>query len=82
MSDYAKIALIVATPFLIFGGLLFFTRGNPRRRFYIVWPVILGVSCWLGFSHGWETRDFVQLGLMLFWCLASGIMTFRKTALK
>ncbi len=82
MSDYAKIALIVLTPYLVFGVLLFFTRRNPRLQFFILWPVILAVWIWLGFRHGWQTFDFVQLGIMLFLCVIGGIGIFLKAAKK
>ena len=65
MSEGIKIAAIVMTPYLVGGALLYFTRRDPKRRFYVLMPMILAVTLWLGFSHGWRTSDFVQLGILL-----------------
>jgi hypothetical protein len=75
----AKIALIVLTPFLVLGVLLFFTRRNPGRQFFILWPIILAVTLWLGFGDCWKTRDFVRLGIILFFWVMAGFRLLHKT---
>jgi len=79
MIDFAKMALIVFTPFLVGCVLLFFTRRNPRRQFFILWPTILAASLWLGYEHGWKTRYFVQLGVILFSWIMAGFALQKHT---
>ena len=79
MSEYAKIALIVFIPYLVLGVLLFFTWRNPRRQFFIFWPIILAVPLWLAFEEGWKTRYLVQIGIILFFWMVAGFKLFQKT---
>ena len=65
MSEYIKIVAIVIAPYLVGGALLYFTRRDPKRRFYMLMPLILAVTLWLGFPHGWRTSDFVQFSMSL-----------------
>jgi CHASE2 domain-containing sensor protein len=65
MNESIKIAMIVLTPFLIGGTLVFLTWRNERRQLSILVPILIAVDIWVGFSHGWKTADFVQLGIIL-----------------
>lgn len=80
MSDYAKIAFIFLTPFMIAGVLFYLAKGSRRRQLFIVWPIVLAVNVWLGFGQGWPARDFVQLGMLLICWILTGFMVFQNTA--
>ena len=39
---------------------------SVKHQLYYLWPILLAVNIWEGFSDGWKTMDFIQLGLILF----------------
>jgi len=82
MNDGIKIALIVLTPFLVGGALLYFMRRNEKRRFYVLLPILLIGNLWLGFAHGWRTLDYLQLGFFLLWAVAGCFFISRTPAQK
>ena len=82
MTESIKIAMIVLPPFLIGGGLVYLTWRNPKRQLFILIPILVCVNVWFGFSDGWKTADFVQLGLILFSGIVGSFMVFRTPAKK
>jgi len=67
MNEGIQITAVVLTPFLVGGALVYFTRRNRNRQFYVLLPMLLVANVWLGFANGWRTLDFVQLGFFLLW---------------
>jgi hypothetical protein len=82
MTESIKIAMIVLPPFLIGGGLIFLTWRNQKRQLFILIPILVCVDVWLGFSHGWKTADFVQLGIILLSGIVGSFMVFQTPAKK
>lgn len=80
MSDHAKIALLILPLCLIGGGLIFITRGNGKRLFFFLWPIVLVGDILLGFLHGWPIRDYMQVGIILLLWVLTGFIAFRSTA--
>ena len=81
MNENVKIALIVLTPLLVGGVLLYLTRGNRKRQFFLLSSIILVANVWSGFAYGWRTSDFVQLGFVVILIVAS-FFDFRAPAQK
>jgi hypothetical protein len=79
MNDGIKIALIVLTPFLVGGALLYFTRRNRRRQLYLLLPILLVANVWLGFAHGWRRLDLFQLGFFLLWAVVACFLLSRAS---
>jgi len=65
MSESIQIAVIVLTPFLIIGALLYFTRHSRKLQFYLLIPIVLALTLRTGFASGWRPRDYIDLGLVL-----------------
>ena len=65
MHENVKIALIVLTPFLVGGALLYFTRGNRKRQFSCCYPSFSLATC--GSDSHMAGAPRILCGLAL-WC--------------
>ena len=82
MDEMSKIVAIALTPFLVLGGLLYFTHRNRKVQFFVLLPFILATTVGLGFSNGWRVKDFLQLGFLLVWGVVGSFLTLRSPVQK
>jgi hypothetical protein len=80
MNDTVKVVAMDFTIVLVASALVYFTRRNQKRRFAVLFPVILIANVWLGFARGWRTLDFVQLGFFVLWGIVGCFVVFRTPA--
>lgn len=77
MNDIIKIAAIALTPLLVVGGLFYFTDRNRKVQFFVLLPLFLTISVWLGFANGWRAKDLFQLGFLLVWGVVGSVFILR-----
>lgn len=78
MNEIIKNVAIILTPFLIVGAFFYFTRRHSKLQFFVLMPVLLVLSLRRGFSVGWRTRDYVDLGIVLFISVSWWLSLFRQ----
>ena len=78
MNETIKIVALVLTPFLIGGALLYFTRRNKKLQYFLLMPVLLVLTLRGGFLEHWRTRDYTDLGIVLFIGVWGWLSLFRQ----
>jgi hypothetical protein len=78
MNEPIKVLAIVLTLFLGVGAFLYFTRRNRKLQYSVLFPLLLVLTLSRGFVEGWRTRDYIDLGIVLFVCFWVWWSLFRR----